>query len=99
MWYEEDHYSRYKVFVEDMMEEQKKEALNAIKTIVSPDYALSLLKVLSSACEYGCPEAEKIADLLCLNQKDFIAIDGKTDLFEDILHKENENRLLAAMEC
>jgi hypothetical protein len=72
----------YEDYVREKMKEQKQENINLIGTLVRQDLAEDFAKILVSAYEFGCPVAEKIVNQFGLNQKDFLAIDGKYEEFK-----------------
>lgn len=90
----------YSMAIEDMMEEQREEAKNAVKNIVRQDMITSFLKILSSAKDYGCDEAEKLCDDLNLLQTHFLAIQNKVAEFESLVRRDATDAMVEAlMEC
>jgi hypothetical protein len=97
--YYESKNTHYREWVYQQMKEQREEAINAIgKLVCRHDISESFAKILSSAYDFGCPEAAKIADILSLDQMDFISIEENLEEYEEQLNKLNEARMCAAME-
>jgi len=82
----------------EKMEERKEEAVEAVANIVGKELAEAFTKVLSSAYEYGCPEAIRLASCLGLDDDDFLCIEEKYDEFVDRMNQIYEARYVSAME-
>jgi hypothetical protein len=73
--YEED-------LMREKMKEQRQENINFIGTLVRHDVAVEFAKILASAYEYGCPEAENIAKKFGFSQSDFFSINENYEKFK-----------------
>lgn len=93
---EERYYDRlaydqiFHEFMERRMNEQRKEIMKSLSSIVSPNYVEDFAKILCAAFEYNNDEAHKLWDTLCFNASDFYAITQDTKgYFEN--YKEDES--------
>lgn len=92
---EDEYYGRmaydqlFHEFVEERMKEQRKEIMQNLSSIVSPNYVEDFAKILCAAFEYNNDEAHKLWDTLSFNASDFYAImEDSKGYFEN--YKEDE---------
>ncbi len=82
----------YDQYIEKKMEEQRKESIKVIGTIIRQDLAEDFSKILVAAYESGSVEAEKISDMFGFNQSNLFSIDKNFKAFKEDFEQNQLDR-------
>lgn len=92
--YEHETYSEYYYDLESRMQQCKQEFLERLSSIVHPNYIEPFASALTYAYNEGHEDAMNISEKLKLTEFNFLAFLDKSEEFERLLQKEENDKLL-----